>query len=153
MGLRVANRPLQDAQGFVTATVSKAEFGTATEVVKRAKDDVDSRTYERFELGLDADGTSGTIHMTLFTGVTLNGPIDETGKGKTKKTVYNRLSSICLSLGLAKAEELTGVISEEVKERVEVALLALPGTRVKFKLGKIEGKTLAVPVPDSIVLA
>lgn len=153
MGLRTANRPIVDANGFVKATISKAEFGTATETVKRAKDDVDSKTYERFELTFDAEGTTGPIHMTLFTGVVLNGPISETGRGKAKKPVYNRLTTIALSLGLVKPEELSGVISKEVEERVEVGLLGLVGKAVKFKMGRIEGKALQVPVPDSIVLA
>ena len=153
MGLRTANRPVVDSDGFVKAKVSKAEFGTATETVRRAKDDVDSRTYERFELGLDAEGTTGVIHMTLFAGVVLNGPISETGKGKTKKVLYNRLTSVALSLGLVKPEDLAGTISDATKEAVETGLLGLVGKSVKFKLGRVEGKALTVPVPDSIVFA
>ena len=152
MGLRIANRPVTDTEGFVSGTVTKAEFGTATEVVKRAKDDFDGRTYERFELSFDVEGVTGTIHMNLYTGTALNGPMAETGKGKAKKPVFNRISSVAISLGLVTPKELEGTISEEVKERVEVGLLALVGKRVKFKLGRVEGKQLTVPVPDTIKL-
>ncbi len=152
MGLRVANRPITDAEGFAVAVVIRAEFGKGTEMVRKSKDDVDVREYERFELELGVEGTGGVIPMTIFTGTTLNGVLDEIGKGKAKKLVYNRLSAIALGLGIVEPEELEGVIEPEVVERVQKSLIDLEGQRVKFKLGKIEGRALLVPVPDSLRL-
>lgn len=152
MGLRVANRPVLDAEGYATAIVARSEFGKGVETVRKSKDDVDTREYERFELELLTDGTAGTIPMTIFTGTTLNGVIDETGRGKTKKSVYNRLTSIALGLGLVSAEEVEGTIEPEVVERVQAALVALEGEKVQFKLGKVEGRALTVPIPDTLKL-
>ncbi len=150
MGLRAANRPLLDSEGFATATVTRSEFGKGVQTVKMSRDDIDTREYERFELDLAVDGTSGLITMQIFAGVALNGPIDESGRGKSKKVVYNRLTAIALGLGIVKPEEVDGVITPELIERVQDDLLKLEGERVKFQLGKVEGRALAVPVPDSI---
>ena len=152
MGLRIANRPTTDASGFVTATVSKAEFGTTTEVIKHAKDDHDGRTYERFEMVFDVQGMTGPITMTLYTGTVLNGPIAETGRGKTKKAVYNRLTTVAIGFGFVTPKDLEGTITEAIKERVEAGLTSLVGRRVAFKLGRVEGKALTVPVPESVKL-
>jgi hypothetical protein len=152
MGLRVANRPITDTEGFATAVVIRSEFGKGTETVRKSKDDVDVREYERFELELGVEGTGGVIPMTIFTGTTLNGVLDEIGKGKAKKLVYNRLSAIALGLGIVQADELEGAIEPEVVERVQKGLIDLDGQRVKFKLGKVEGRSLLVPVPDTLRL-
>ena len=152
MGLRVANRPSTDTAGFATAVVIRSEFGKGSETVRKSKDDVDVREYERFELELGVEGTGGVIPMTIFTGTTLNGVLDEIGKGKTKKQVYNRLSAIALGLGIVQAAELEGAIEPEVVERVQKSLIELEGQKVQFKLGKVEGRSLLVPVPDSLRL-
>lgn len=150
MGLRAANRPLLDSEGFATATVVRSEFGKGSQTVKTSRDDVDVREYERFELDVMVDGTAGLIPMSIYAGTALNGPLEEVGRGKTKKVVYNRISAIALGLGIVEPEDLEGVIDPSLIERVQGELLKLEGDRVKFKLGKVEGRNLAVPVPDSI---
>lgn len=150
MGLRAANRPLLDPEGFATATVVRSEFGKGSQTVKTSRDDVDVREYERFELDVMVDGTAGLIPMSIYAGTALNGPLEEVGRGKTKKVVYNRISAIALGLGIVKPEDLEGVIDPALIERVQGELLKLEGDRVKFLLGKVEGRNLAVPVPDSI---
>ena len=150
MGLRAANRPLLDSEGFATATVVRSEFGKGSQTVKTSRDDVDVREYERFELDVMVDGTAGLIPMSIYAGTALNGPLEEVGRGKTKKVVYNRISAIALGLVIVKPEDLEGVIDPSLIERVQGELLKLEGDRVKFKLGKVEGRNLAVPVPDSI---
>lgn len=150
MGLRAANRPLLDSEGFATATVTKSEFGKGSQTVKTSRDDVDVREYERFELDLAVDGTAGLIPMSVYAGTALNGPLEEVGRGKAKKVVYNRISAIALGLDIVKPEDLEGVIDPDLIVRVQAELLKLEGERVKFKLGKVEGRNLAVPVPDSI---
>lgn len=150
MGLRAANRPLLDSEGFATATVVRSEFGKGSQTVKTSRDDVDVREYERFELDVMVDGTAGLIPMSIYAGTALNGPLEEVGRGKTKKVVYNRISAIALGLGIVKPEDLEGVIDPSLIERVQGELLKLEGDRVKFKLGKVEGRNLAVPIPDSI---
>lgn len=150
MGLRAANRPLLDSEGFATATVVRSEFGKGSQTVKTSRDDVDVREYERFELDVMVDGTAGLIPMSIYAGTALNGPLEEVGRGKTKKVVYNRISAIALGLGIVEPEDLEGVIDPSLIERVQGELLKLEGGRVKFKLGKVEGRNLAVPVPDSI---
>ena len=150
MGLRLANRPLLDAEGFATGIVVRSEFGQGTQTVKASRDDIDVRTYERYELDLAVDGTAGVIPMSLYAGVNLNGDFEMQGRGKTAKRVYNRLTAICLGLGIVKAEELEGVADASLVDRVQNDLLKLEGTKVKFQLGKVEGRNLAVPVPDSL---
>lgn len=150
MGLRAANRPLLDSEGFATATVVRSEFGKGSQTVKTSRDDVDVREYERFELDVMVDGTAGLIPMSIYAGTALNGPLEEVGRGKTKKVVYNRISAIALGLDIVEPEDLEGVIDPSLIERVQGELLKLEGDRVKFKLGKVEGRNLAVPVPDSI---
>lgn len=149
MGLRVANRPLLDSENFATATIVRSEFGKGVQTVRNGKDDIDTREYERFELELAVDGTAGLIPMTVFAGSALNGIIEETGRGKSKKPVYNRLTTICLCLGIVTPDEVEGIIAPEVVERVQDALVKLEGDRVRFKLGKVEGRALTVPVPDT----
>jgi len=139
-----------DSEGFATATVVRSEFGKGSQTVKTSRDDVDVREYERFELDVMVDGTAGLIPMSIYAGTALNGPLEEVGRGKTKKVVYNRISAIALGLGIVKPEDLEGVIDPSLIERVQGELLKLEGDRVKFKLGKVEGRNLAVPVPDSI---
>lgn len=150
MGLRTANRPLLDADGFATGLVTRSEFGKGVEVITRSRDDVDSREYERFELEIAVDGTGGVIPMKIYAGTALNGVLEEVGKGKTKKPVYNRISTLALGLGLATPDELEGVISPDVVDRVSEGLQGLEGEKLKFKLGKVEGKNLTVPIPDTI---
>ena len=150
MGLRAANKPITDADGYATATVTRSEFGTGIETVQKSKDDIDAREYERFELGLAVDGTAGLIPMTIFAGTALNGVLEESGRGKNKKPLYNRITSIVLGLGLATPAEVEGSISPEVVERVQKGLTDLEGDRLKFKLGRVEGRPLPVPIADSI---
>ena len=88
--------------------------------------------------------------MKIYAGTALNGMLDEVGKGKTKKPIYNRISTIALGLGLVTPEELEGIISPEVMARVQKGLEDLEGDTLKFKLGKVEGKNLTVPIPDTI---
>jgi len=152
MGLRVANRPIINEDGYTTATIVGCKFGKGVETIKKSRDDIDTREYERFELTVEMDGTSGPISTTIFTGTSLNGVIDEVGRGKAKKSVYNRLTSIALGLNLVSVNELSGKISQEICERVEESFLSIQGLRVQFKLGKIEGRSLAVPIPDTIKL-
>ena len=150
MGLRAANRPVLDSDGYATAVVTRSEFGKGTQTVKSSRDDVDVREYERLELDLAVDGTAGPIQMSIYAGTALNGPLEEVGRGKAKKAVYNRLTSIALGLEIIEPKDVEGIIEPEIIERVEKALLDLEGTKVRFKLGKVEGKSLAYPVPDSI---
>ena len=150
MGLRLANRPLVDNEGYATAIVTRSEFGHGTQTVKASRDDIDVRNYERYELDLAVDGTAGVIPMSVYAGVNLNGDYETQGRGKTAKRVYNRLTAICLGLGIVKPEELEGVVDLALVDRVQADLLKLEGAKVKFRLGKVEGRNLAVPVPDTI---
>lgn len=154
MGLRAANRPLLDKDGYATGLVTRSEFGKGVEVITRSRDDVDSREYERFELEIAVEGTGGVIPMKVYAGTALNGVLDEVavGKGKDKgqKPVYNRISTLAIGLSLATPEELEGVISPEVMDRVQKGLIELEGDKLKFKLGKVEGKNFTVPIPDTI---
>lgn len=150
MGLRAANRPLLDKDGNATGIVTRSEFGKGVEVVTRSRDDVDSREYERFELEIAVEGTGGVIPMKIYAGTALNGVLDEVGKGKAKKPLYNRISTIAIGLGLVTPDELEGVISDDVMSRVQKGLEGLEGDKLKFKLGKVEGKNLTVPIPDTI---
>ena len=150
MGLRAANRPVLDSNGYATAIVTRSEFGKGTQTVKSSRDDVDVREYERLELDLATDGTTGPITMSIYAGTALNGPMETVGRGKAKKAVYNRVTSIALGLGIIEPKDVEGVIDPDVVDRVEKALLDLEGTKVQFKLAKAEGKSLAFPVPDSI---
>ena len=150
MGLRSANRPVQDVDGYVTATVTSAKFGKGADTKRHARDDVDTVEYERFELGLAVRGTTGLIMMTVYTGIALNGILEYAGRGKARKPVYNRVSTLALNLGMVSPEELDGTIADDVIARVQESLLNLEGDELKFKLGKIEGKHLLIPIPDTI---
>lgn len=150
MGLRSANRPILDSDGYVTAIVTSAVFGKGVDTRKRARDDVDTVEYERFELSLAVEGTAGLIPMTVYTGTALNGILEYSGRGKTRKPVYNRVSTLALNLGFATPDELEGTIPESVTSRIQESLLNLEGEKVLFKLGKVEGKHLMVPIPDTI---
>ena len=150
MGLRSANRPILDSAGYVTAIVTSAVFGKGVDTRKRSRDDVDTVEYERFELGVAVEGTAGLIPMTVYTGTALNGILEYSGRGKTRKPVYNRVSTLALNLGFATPDELEGTIPESVTSRIQESLLNLEGEKVRFKLGKVEGKHLMVPIPDTI---
>jgi hypothetical protein len=153
MGLRVANRPLLDAQNRATGVVVRAGFGKGSKTIRNGRDDIDSIEFERFELEMVVDGTSAPISMTIYAGSVLNGVIDSVGRGKAQRNIYNKLTSIALGLEIVAPVEVEGVIGEEVMRRVETALLGLEGTKVTFRLGKVEGKNLLIPVPDSLRLA
>ncbi len=150
MGLRAANRPIVDAEGFATGVVTKAGFNMFTRTVKHGRDDVDVEEFERFELAIQVAGTAGPIVMHVYAGSALNGILEETGRGKTKRPVYNRLSAMALSLGLTTPEELEGVIDPAVIARIQTGLENLEGDKLKFKLGKVEGRNLMVPIPDTL---
>lgn len=153
MGLRAANKPVLNRDGYATAIITRAGFGKGQRVERRAKDDLDVTEYQRFELEMAVDSTGdGPIVMSVYTGDVLNDVIEEIGKGKTKKPVYNRLTTICLRLNLVKSDELKGRIDTAVVKRVQRDLHDLVGKKVQFKLGRVEGKTLPVPVPDTLVL-
>lgn len=150
MAIRAANKPVL-TDGYATAIVTKVSEGTGYDTKKRAKDaDGEVESYERFEVSMAMDGTTGPIRVEVFVGTTLNGAIGTTGKGKNAKPVYNRLSQLVMGLGVVTATDLEGVISGETLERVEKALHELEGAKLRFKLGKVEGRPLPVPILDTV---
>ena len=154
MGLRIANQPLTDPNGYVTATVTKAEFGKGVRITKRAKDDIDDDTYDRFEIFFAVEGRTGPIEMKYYTGDQINGPKGEKsgGKGKPKIPIFNRITHLAIGFGLVTAKDMCGDITEAMRAKVEAGLLESVGKKVQFKLGRLEGKALTVPVPDSFKL-
>ena len=147
MGLRAANKPLLDSEGFALGLVVKSEFNTAKQEIRVSKDDIDVREYERYELTLLVTGTVKDIQISLFAGSVLNDAIEY--KGVKKIPVYNRLTSLALSLDIVETDELKNSIDAEIVKRVEKSLLDLAGKKLKFKLGKFEGKALTVPVANT----
>lgn len=152
MGLRQANSPILDKAGYVTAVVVRTGFGKGIVHEKKGKDDFDVREYEQYEIEFAVDGTVSPIKMNINSGTTLNKslPVDVgPGKRKPAKPVYNRLTTIALALGFVQPEELES-ITPDLISRVEQSLLSLEGAKVQFRLGKVEGRTLTYPVPDSL---
>jgi hypothetical protein len=140
MGIRAANKPQLDNEGFAQAKVTSVAFGEGTTKGK----DGDVEVYERLEIGLEMNGTLSPIKTKVYLGTTLNDATPD----KKGELVYNRLTRLCLALGLVEKGELVD-LSEDTAKRVEAGLQALEGQLVAFKLGAVPGRSLPVPILES----
>ena len=148
--LRRANRPALDAEGYAHGIVVKSDQGVGIAQHKGARDDVDEQTYDRFELTIQADGTVKPVEMRVFLGTVLNpDPINQKGRGKKVVNVYNRFTTVALSLGLVTEKELA-TLTDKTVEKVEKAFLNLEGEKVRFRVGLQNGLYVPDPSPSSM---
>lgn len=140
MGIRAANKPVTDDEGFVTAKVTRVVFGEGTTKGK----DGEVEVYDRLEISLEMSGTVSPIKTTVFTGTVLN----DATPGKGGKSQYNRLTRLSLALGLVKESDLKD-IKPATMQACEDGLQALEGQLVSFKMGVQPGRSLPVPILET----
>ena len=129
---RLANKPVQDALGYV--------FATLTDIVE-----VDDSDYsDSIKFIFESEGTQKSINFTLYTGVTIN-PDKYSIDGK--KEDFNKLTKLILSLKLIDESKLKSLKSEDCDPIIE-ELTNLKGSQFKFKLCKSTNKKQLFPTID-----
>lgn len=133
--VRLANRPLVDADGIATVTIASIENKTV-EDLKALKKGLppDECRYECYDVEFVTEGTNGEFCLRERCGAVLNPePVQVKYRGKEK--IYNKLTSLVIGAGLATIDELDAVDTVALTEK----LLALAGTQYRARLVKVEG--------------
>jgi len=135
---KLANKPVTDDNGYVSAELICVEFQDSDE---------NDFEQEQFCFNFNVPGSQKDILMRLWTGTKINP--DKFTEGK--KSNYNKLTRVCLALGLIDPASLPNVSAEECQA---IDLEGLAGSKVKFKLQKsIKAKGLNVIDIDSLAMA
>ena len=139
--VRIANRPVLDEQGYATGILKNVNLGEGTRIEKKGRN-VDHTKYDRYEFTFEIEGKTGEpLEIKLHTGTVLNDePVKILAKTRGKKEqqkIYNRFTSICLSLGVISIGELErSDITTSKLEDIELQLKNLHELPVKVKMGK-----------------
>jgi len=139
--LRRANRTIIGEDGLASATLKKVSLGTGYKKETKGKRSFEECEYERYEFYFEVQGVTGDyLDVKLYTGTVINDePVRTLGKGrgKAEKTLYNRFTTLCLSLGLIKEKELQTINNAQL-QKLEDDLNDLKNTSVKVKIEKNE---------------
>lgn len=121
---RVANKPICDSKGYASGTiqaileVEEREEKQGRKIIKYAS---------QFEFHIASEGSHKPIVYKFWTGQNLN---SEKFKNEDLDTLdYNRLTRLCLNLGLIKESELKSISDEKLPD-----LETLEGYKIRFKL-------------------
>ena len=119
---KVANKVVTDAKGFCKGTIqSILEINERIE--RNGKKDI--KYAAQFEFNIISDGSAKSITHKIWCGQNLNSEKFINQEGEVE---YNRLTRLCLNLGLIKESELSTIKDDELD------LESLEGQKVKFKL-------------------
>ena len=130
MALQKANRPVVvdgKSEGVITSIgeahfISKKKKGRTT-----IEEQVTSTLME-----VDVTGTVAPIPVKCWLGININdAPVDTRGRGKAQTSLYNRLTTACLKLGLIEESELAGA-DEARLEKLEADLGGMEGVVIRF---------------------
>lgn len=118
---KVANSLKVDENGFVNAELADITLLDASE------SDFDK---EQFLFDFIAEGALKPVNLKLWSGTTLNPEKFNDGK----VTDYNKLTKICIQLGLVSENDLLEALKAGIEP--DINLDTLIGLKVKFKITK-----------------
>lgn len=157
--LKTSNRPVRDEEGFVKGTLSKVEVETKETRYTNTEGMIDTRSYDVLMFRFVFEGTSTSYKINHMCGLSLSNEKypskKQAQKGKKEKTLYNKLTSTCLKLGLLTAEDLKSNADEfdKVRLRVMKDLDAIHDLPVKTKLLKTtKNNLIAISIDNLNVL-
>ena len=134
---KIANKAVIDNDGYVYGVIVGIEEVEGSEEKQGRKT---IRWAEQFRFDIESKGTSKTITYQIWTGRNINSEKFEND--------YNKLTRICLQLGLLKESDLKG--DKEPSVDLEKAI----GKKVKFKLeDSIKRPGLKIPNIKTIAIA
>lgn len=124
---RLANSPTTDSDGYCIAELTDITF---------LEDGESEYSGEQFLFDFIAPGIQRPINLKIWTGVKINRDRYQVNGGKTKE--YNKLTRLCLALGLITESDLNAIKDETDLDKLEIGekLESLKGQQVKFKLLK-----------------
>lgn len=124
---RLANSPTIDSDGYCTAELTDITF---------LEDGESEYSGEQFLFDFIVPGIQRPINLKIWTGVKINRDRYQVNGSKTKE--YNKLTRLCLALGLITESDLNAIKDETDLDKLEIGdkLEGLKGQQVKFKLLK-----------------
>lgn len=122
---RLANSPVVDDNGFANGTIESITF------LEEGESDYSG---EQFEFTINTKGTQKDISLKIWTGVKINS--DTYSNGKSKE--FNKLTRLCIALGLIKIADLKAIKNEADLEKLNLddKFESLKGQNLQFKLTK-----------------
>ena len=141
---RLANSPTVDFEGWCIAEIVDVTF---------LEDGESEYSGEQFLFDFFATGIQRPINLKVWTGVKINPDRYQVNGSKTKE--YNKLTRVCLALGLVSETELKAIKAKSDLDALAIGekLEALKGQQVRFKLLKTaKGKGLSQIDLDSLQL-
>lgn len=139
---RLSNSPIVDSDGYTTGIVAEIIF---------LEDGESEYSGEQYEFNIAIRGTQKDINLKIWTGVKINPEQYSTGKSKE----FNKLTRLCITLGLVSVTELKAIKTEADLDKLGLGekLESLKGRSLRFKLVKNpKGKGLSQIDLDSLEL-
>lgn len=124
---RLANSPIVDSNGYSTAELADITY------LEEGESDYSG---EQFLFDFIAPGVQRPINLKVWTGTKINPDRYQINGSKTKE--YNKLTRLCLALGLVSESDLRGIKTEEELDKLGIGerLEGLKSQQVRFKLLK-----------------
>ena len=120
---KVANKIVTDVKGFCEGTIQSI-LEIDERVEREGKKDI--KYAAQFEFNIISNGSAKSITHKIWCGQNLNS--EKFTNQDTGELDYNRLTRLCLNLGLIKESELSTIKDDELD------LESLEGQKIKFKL-------------------
>jgi len=121
---KLANKPLQNEDGTITATL------VAIETIDASESEFDQ---EQLKFTFEVPGKIRPINMSFWTGTMINP--DKYVSASGSKPEYNKLTKVLLALEVFTEAELKD-ITEELNDELGEKLESLVGTQVSYTLTK-----------------
>ena len=139
--IKIANNLQASEDGYHVGTIKSLLFGEGKKQEKNGRD-IEEIVYPRCELTTVFDGTGTPITIHTYTGVTINSePLEVRYQGRGKKEevrIYNRFTTLLLSLGLLKEDDLAGM-TEETSDLLADNIEKMAGQKIRAKVEKDKG--------------
>ncbi|MFM6153656.1 MAG: hypothetical protein ACKPE3_11755 [Sphaerospermopsis kisseleviana] len=134
---KIANKPKLDDKGYCTGVIESI-LDIEEREEKQGKKTI--KFAAQFEFIIISDGSHKPITYRFWTGQNINSEKFKNEETDTKD--YNRLTRVCLQLGLIKESDLSAIKDDKLPD-----LEQLEGIKIKFKL-EPSRKNQALQVPD-----
>lgn len=141
---RLANSPVVDSNGYCTAEIADITF---------LEDGESEYSGEQFLFDFITPGVQRPINLKVWTGIKINPDRYQINGSKTKE--FNKLTRVCLAMGLVSEADLKAVTTEADLNKLAIGekLEGLRGQQVRFKLLRTaKGKGLSQIDLDTIQL-
>jgi hypothetical protein len=139
--IKIANNITPASDDYHIGTITDMRFGEGRKQEKNGRD-IEEIVYQRCELTTVFDGTDKPITIHTYTGVTVNAePLEVlySGRGKGQAVnVYNRFTTLLLSLGLIGVDDLAGMTNESA-DLLADNIEKMKGKKIRAKVEKDKG--------------